>query len=73
MQAKDPTIETNLSKSLAPSQAIIAHSMTMKKRKTFFFHLIQGLYLPVLLNSCWLVISIAGYICNGVDSRIAKE
>ena len=60
MQAKEPTIETNLSKSLAPSQAIMAQSITMKKRKTFFFHLIQGFYFPVRLKSCWLVISMAG-------------
>lgn len=60
MHAKLPTRLTNLSRSFAPAHANMAQIITIKKRKKFFFHLIYGLYFPVLLNNCWLVISIAG-------------
>ena len=60
MHAKEPTRETNLSRSFDPAHAIAAHITTIRNLKMFFFHLIHGLYFPVLENNCWLVISMAG-------------
>jgi hypothetical protein len=67
MQAKLPTSATNLSRSFAPTQASVAQTPTMKKRKKFFFHLTYGLYLPVLykVSTC----RIDGIACGGLPAE----
>lgn len=75
MHAKQPTKETNLSKSFAPNQATFIQNNTKIVLNRFLNHFTFVLYFPDLdlLKILFSMIPIAGKSCNGVDNKIAKE
>lgn len=72
-QATLPIKLTNLSRSLAPTQAKRVHPTTTAVRKAFFSHLTAELYLPERLKMPFSMILTAGNSCRGVERRMARE
>ena len=72
--ATDPTRDTNLSRSLAPAQEIMAHPTTTSERKTFFCHFTRFEYFPDFSEKMpCSMIRTAGKSWRGVESMIASE
>lgn len=72
-QAREPTSETNLSKSLAPAQATPEQPTTTAMRNMFFSHLTLVECLPEREKMPFSMILTAGKSCKGVERRIAIE